>query len=134
MLQRLKESLNLRMVRRLEQAPVGNQVPLSDAYLAQRDGAMHGLGIGTTHDMISVLTGLLLPSLANREYTIREKMQIWRGKANGGDGLWNTQLSTDLTTRVTRREVPFYFFHGSLDYIVSYPLARRFFGLLDALP
>ena len=132
MLQRFKESRNLRMVRRLEQAPVGNQVPLSDAYLALRDGAMHGLGIGTTHDMTSVLTGLLLPSLANREYTIREKIQMWRGKVNGGDGLWNTQLSTDLTTRVTRLEIPFYFFHGSLDYTVSYPLARRFFGMLDA--
>ena len=132
MLQRFKETRNLRMVRRLEQAPVGDQVPLSDAYLALRDGAMHGLGIGTTHDMTSVLTGLLLRSLANREYTLGEKIQLWRGKLHAGSGLWNSQLSTDLTTRVTRLEIPLYFFHGSHDYTVSYPLARRFFGMLDA--
>ena len=29
-----------------------------DAYLALRDPAMHSLGIGTMHDMDSVLTGI----------------------------------------------------------------------------
>ncbi len=56
------------MVRKLEAAPVTiNGTP--DAYLALRDPAMHSLGIGTTHDMNSVITGIFLPSLACRDYT-----------------------------------------------------------------
>jgi hypothetical protein len=33
------------------------------AYLAVRDKAMHRLGVGTTHDMKSVLSGIFWPSL-----------------------------------------------------------------------
>ena len=93
---------------------------------------MHRLGIGTTHDMTSVLTGLLLPSLLNREYTLAEKVGLWRGKISSGRRLWNAQLSTDLTTTVTRLEVPIYFFHGAYDYTVSYPLARAYYDRLEA--
>jgi pimeloyl-ACP methyl ester carboxylesterase len=50
------------MVRDLEAAPVSMTTGTSDAYLKLRDKAMHRLGIGTTHDMKSVITGLFLPS------------------------------------------------------------------------
>ena len=121
------------MVRRLEEAPVGDVVPLPDPYVKLlRDVAMHRLGIGTTHDMTSIVTGLLLRLLLNREYTPSEKVDLWRGKLFSGRCLWNTQLSTDLTTKVTRLEVPVYFFHGAHDYTVSYPLAKSYFRRLDA--
>jgi pimeloyl-ACP methyl ester carboxylesterase len=132
MLQRFKDDGNTKMVRRLEEAPVGDAVPLPDSYLKVRDVAMHGLGIGTTHDMKSIVTGLLLRSLLSREYTLSEKVGMWRGKIFSGSRLWNTQLSTDLTTKVTRLEVPVYFFHGAYDYTVSYPLAKSYFERLDA--
>ena len=120
------------MVRTLEEAPVTDSVPLPNSYLSVRDSAMHSLGIGTTHDMKSVVTGLLLRSLENREYTLGEKMNMWRGKIFSGSQLWNTQLSTDLTTKVTRLEIPVYFFHGVYDYTVSYPLAKSYYEQLDA--
>ena len=41
---------------------------------------MHSLGIGTTHDMKSIVTGLLLRSFENREYALSEKMNLWRGE------------------------------------------------------
>jgi pimeloyl-ACP methyl ester carboxylesterase len=132
MLQRFKDEGNARMVRRLERAPVGDNVPLPGAYMKVRDVAMHTLGVGTTHDMASIVTGLLLRSLLSREYTLREKIAIWRGKIFSGRCLWNTQVSTDLTKKVTRLEVPVYFFHGVYDYTVSYPLARSYFESLDA--
>jgi len=132
MLQRFKNDGNAKMVRQLEEAPVGDAVPLPDSYLKVRDVAMHRLGIGTTHDMKSIVTGLLLRSLLNREYTLGEKVGMWRGKIFSGSRLWNTQLSTDLTTKVTRLEVPVYFFHGAYDYTVSYPLAKSYFELLEA--
>jgi pimeloyl-ACP methyl ester carboxylesterase len=111
---------------------VGGTVPLPDSYLKVRDVAMHGLGVGTTHDMSSIVTGLLLRSLLNREYTLGEKVGLWRGKIFSGNRLWNAQLSTDLTKTVTRLEVPAYFLHGVHDYTVSYPLAKSFYVRLDA--
>ena len=132
MLQRFKDDGNAKMVRRLEAAPIGDAAPLPDAYLKVRDVAMHELGVGTMHAMKSIVTGLLLASLLNREYTISEKIGLWRGKILSGDGLWNTQLSTDLTKKVTRLDIPVYYFHGVYDYTVSYPLAKSYYQLLVA--
>jgi pimeloyl-ACP methyl ester carboxylesterase len=132
MLQQFTVGGNTKMVQRLEEAPVGGAAPLPDAYLKVRDVAMHQLGVGTMHGMKSIVTGLLFPSLRNREYTLREKIGLWRGKIFSGDGLWNAQLSTDLATKVTRLEIPAYFFHGVYDYTVSYPLAKSYCQLLVA--
>jgi pimeloyl-ACP methyl ester carboxylesterase len=117
---------------RLAAAPIGDTAPLPDAYLRLRDVAMHELGVGTTHDMHSVFTGMFLPSLLHREYTLGEKINLWRGKLFSGNRLWNTQLSTDLTRKVTRLDVPVYFLHGVYDYTVSYALAKAYFERLQA--
>jgi pimeloyl-ACP methyl ester carboxylesterase len=74
MLKRFKDDGNAKMVRTLGEAPTINSVPLPDSYLSLRDSAMHSLGIGTTHDMKSIVTGLLLRSFENREYTLSEKI------------------------------------------------------------
>jgi len=132
MLQRFKDEGNTKMVRALEGAPVTDSVPLPDSYLSVRDSAMHSLGIGTTHAMRSVVTGLLLRSFENREYTLPEKINMWRGKVFSGTRLWNTQLSTDLTKKVTRLDIPVYFFHGVYDYTVSYSLAKSYYDQLEA--
>jgi pimeloyl-ACP methyl ester carboxylesterase len=132
MLKRFKDDGNAKMVRTLGEAPTINSVPLPDSYLSLRDSAMHSLGIGTTHDMKSIVTGLLLRSFENREYTLSEKIGMWRGKIFSGSRLWNTQLSTDLTKTVTRLEIPVYFLHGVYDYTVSYPLAKSYYEQLDA--
>lgn len=124
---------NERMVKQLRAAPVTMTGGTPDAYLAVRDAAMHGLGIGTTRDMRSVMTGIFLPSLANREYTLPEKINLWAGKSRSGVGaLWPEMLATDLSLKVTHLEVPVYFVHGSHDYTVSYTLARTYFDALSA--
>jgi pimeloyl-ACP methyl ester carboxylesterase len=132
MLQRYTAEVNTGRVRQLGAAPVGTTVPLPAAYLRIRDVAMHELGVGTTHDMKSIVTGLLLCSLLNREYTLSEKIGMWRGKILSGSRLWNTELSTDLTTKVKRLQLPVYFFHGTYDYTVSYPLAMAYYERLHA--
>jgi pimeloyl-ACP methyl ester carboxylesterase len=132
MLQRYKDEGNSKMAQRLESAPVGDTAPLPEAYLKVRDVAMHELGVGTTHDMKSVFTDMFLRSLLHREYTLGEKIALWRGKLFSGSRLWNTQLSTDLTKKVTRLELPVYFLHGVYDYTVSYPLAKAYFERLEA--
>ncbi|MBL0177489.1 MAG: alpha/beta hydrolase [Ignavibacteria bacterium] len=132
MLGRFTAEGNESMARRLAEAPVGDTVPLPDAYLSVRDVAMHRLGIGTMRDMRSIVRGLFLPSLQFREYTLGEKINLWRGKIFSGNRLWNTQLATDLTKRVTRLEIPVYFLHGVHDYTVSYTEARSYFAKLEA--
>jgi pimeloyl-ACP methyl ester carboxylesterase len=132
MLQRFTADRNARMVRRLEASPVDGTLPLPDAYQAVRDVAMHRLGIGTMHDMTSIVSGLLLPSLRFREYSLKDKVALWRGKAFSGKLLWNAQLATDLTTTVTRLALPVYFLHGVHDYTVSYQLARSYYRQLEA--
>jgi pimeloyl-ACP methyl ester carboxylesterase len=132
MLWRFTEDRNEKMARTLMASPVGGAVPLPDGYLSVRDVAMHRLGVGTTHDMTSIVSGLLLRSLRFREYSLKEKIALWRGKIFAGSRLWNTQPATDLMKTVPRLDLPVYFLHGVHDYTVSYALARSYHEQLIA--
>jgi pimeloyl-ACP methyl ester carboxylesterase len=133
MLEQFKKKGKEKMIRKLESA----QVTIADGtphdYLALRDEAMHSLGIGTTHDMKSIITGMFLPSLTCREYTLTEKINLWRAKAKSGVSiLWDTILVTDLSKQVPEIKIPVYFFHGIYDYTVSYPLAKEYYQQIKA--
>jgi pimeloyl-ACP methyl ester carboxylesterase len=122
-----------KMVNRLAAAPVSDAHGTPKRYLAVRDKAMHRLGVGTTHDMRSVITGIFLPSLASPQYSVAEKVRLWRGKrASGVSALWDDMLSTDLAERVPSLEVPTYFLHGVFDRTCSYDLARDYFQRMQA--
>jgi pimeloyl-ACP methyl ester carboxylesterase len=133
MLKQFKENGNSGMVRKLEAAPVTMEGGTPDAYRALRDGAMHSLGIGTSHNMNSVITGIFLPSLASRDYTFMEKVNMWRGKSRSGISvLWDKILSTDLSNKVQELSIPVYFLEGIYDYTVSYTEAKSYFEKLKA--
>ena len=102
MLPQFKVNGNTRMVRQLERAPVTLSVPLPPSYAAVRDAAMHTLGVGTTRDMRSVVTGIFLPSWRFPEYTLRELINLWRGKLFSHASLWNEMIATDLTAQSDR--------------------------------
>ena len=123
---------NKRMVRKLQNAPVTMTPPLSRSYDLIRDEVMHGLGIGTTRDMTSVVSGIFIPSWQSRAYTLGEKVNIWRGKAAARAAQWNEMVSTDLTQKVPALDLPVYFLHGAYDYTVSYSEARAYFAQLQA--
>jgi pimeloyl-ACP methyl ester carboxylesterase len=132
MLKRYKEKGNAKMARRLEAASPTMAVSLPASYMKVRDKAMHELGVGTTHDMRSVITGVFLPSWLFREYTLGEKLALWRGKFSGDKLLWDKTIAIDLTKVVQEVEIPVYFFHGKYDYTVSYPLAKAYLDQLRA--
>jgi pimeloyl-ACP methyl ester carboxylesterase len=133
MLRRLQEEGKTRLARKLLAAPVTMTRGTPRNYLSVRDAAMHTLGVGTTRDMRSVLIGIFLRSLQCRDYTLREKFNLWRGKASSGVSVvWETMLSTDLSDRVPRIERPAYFLHGRHDYTCSYTVARGYFDKLSA--
>jgi pimeloyl-ACP methyl ester carboxylesterase len=121
-----------RMVRRLEAAPVTMDAPLPKAYMRVRDAAMHRLGVGTTRDMRSVVTGVFAPVWLTPGYTLREKAAIWRGKTFSRGAMWDDFQATDLTAKVTELELPAYFCGGRYDYTVSYDLARSYLDKLRA--
>ncbi len=103
----------------------------SRGYNKIRDAYMHRAGIGTTHKMKSVLKGIFLASLLNKEYTILEKINLWRGKLFVNK---NTQLNMkhDLREIVTSLEVSTYFFSGIYDYTVNYQLTGNYLAELIA--
>lgn len=132
-LQRYREMGKTRMVRRLEASPVtAATIPLPGSYDAVRDRVMHQLGVGTTRDMRSVVTGLFLPSLRSPEYTPREKVNLWRGKIFSRAALRDEMLAADLTKRIPALRLPAYFLHGRHDYTVAYELSRAYVRQLAA--
>jgi pimeloyl-ACP methyl ester carboxylesterase len=133
MLEQFKANGNTAMVRKLEAAPVTLMGGTPAAYLQVRDQAMHLLGVGTTRDMQSVITGILLPSWLSREYTLGEKVNLWRGKAQGGVSiLFETMQRTDLSQQLTDFHLPVYFLSGVYDYTCNYTLAKDYFEQISA--
>ena len=98
---------------------------LSEEYNKIRDILMHRSGIGTTHDMESVVTGIVFASLKNREYTLMEKINLWRGKPllNQSKQL---KMKDDIREIVTKLDVPVYFFSGAFDYTVNYEMSEEY--------
>jgi len=133
MLKHLKEEGNKKMVRRLEAAPVTMTGGTPVQYLALRDEAMHSLGIGTMHNMRSIISGIFFLSWQFREYTLKEKTNLWRSKASTGVSVvWSKMLATDLSQTVPELNLPVYFFEGIYDYTCSYEEAKLYFQQLKA--
>jgi pimeloyl-ACP methyl ester carboxylesterase len=124
---------NFDLMRKLEAAPFKMTVPLPPSYMAIRDEAMHTLGVGTTRKMRSVISGMFVPTWLESQYTLREKINIWRGKWSADSSrLWNQVLMTDISTKLTKLNIPVYFLHGKHDYTTSYALAKAYLQKLDA--
>ena len=132
MVSRYRAAGNDSMVRQLEAAPPTMTVPVPVQYMRLRDKAMHELGVGTTRDMTSVMKGVFLASWLCPDYTVMEKLNIWRGKFSSDARLWDEVLAMDLTRMITTLGVPTYFFHGKYDYTVSYPETKAYLGMLRA--
>jgi pimeloyl-ACP methyl ester carboxylesterase len=123
---------DLAMVRKILEAPVSMNDGLSDAWLRLRDKAMHRLGVGTTRDMRSVISGVFLPVWRCRAYTLREKINFWRGTIWSRRFLWDHILRTDLASQVKRLNLPVYFLIGRHDYTTNHKLAREFYIQIEA--
>lgn len=133
MLERFQMSGDKKMAQKLKAAPVTMSTGIPNSYLRLRDPAMHRLGIGTTHHMNSVITGIFIPSWQFRGYTIREKINLWRAKFRSGvSAVWNTMVSTDLIKETPKLDIPVYFLHGIYDYTCSYTEAKAYFEQLQA--
>ncbi len=83
--------------------------------------------------MDSVVTGILLPSFASHDYTLMEKINMWRGKSRSGvAALWHDMITMDLSKQLPELAIPVYFFEGVYDYTCNYSVAKSYFETLKA--
>lgn len=128
MLDFYEQSDHHKNVNALKAAPYG-----TPGYDRIRDQMMHQAGIGTTRTMDSVFTGVFLAVMKNREYTVTEKVNIWRGKAfTKKTRLYQELWQCDLSKSLTRVDVPIYFFVGAYDYTVNRHLSEAYFEKIQA--
>jgi pimeloyl-ACP methyl ester carboxylesterase len=120
------------MVRKLDAAPVSMEDGLSPAWMRLRDAAMHQAGVGHTRDIDSVVTGIFLPVWRVRAYTLRDKINVWRGKIWSRPFFWDQLLRDDLKTRLTTFDLPVYFFVGRHDQTANPTLSRAYFDAIEA--
>lgn len=135
MLEQYKVQGNEKMVKKFNDCPIlTDEVAYSEYFTSSlRDTAMHELGVGTTHDMHSVITGIFFPSLRCTAYTQAERINIWRGKVFAQ----NTPVVTDsfdfnAFETVQELQIPIYFLAGAYDYTCAYSLQQDYYEYIQA--
>ena len=83
-LEQYKKDQKKKFVDKLIDNPIIMTEPIPDEFIKIRDYAMHDLGIGTMREMRNVCNRHFIPSLLFREYSIGEKINLWKGKASSG--------------------------------------------------
>jgi len=112
----------------LKKAPYGTA-----GYERIRDRVMHEAGIGTTHTMYSVFTGIFLAVIKHREYLLKEKIQIWQGLTFSKNSQLNKEFrQANLSDLISRLEIPVIFLSGAYDYTVNHHLSEIYLEELQA--
>ena len=98
-----------------------------------RDKSMHELGIGTMHNMKSIIKGVFFPVWTCRAYTIREKFNIWYSKFSfvNRSNLREQIINLDVTNSVHKLDVPVYFLSGKFDLTVNCDLSKEYLTKLE---
>ncbi|MEM1484889.1 alpha/beta hydrolase [Oscillospiraceae bacterium PP1C4] len=133
MLDYYTKSGDKKMVKKLLKVSHTMENPSSEDFEKISDEVIHKAGVGTTRDMKSIITGVFIPSFFASEYTVNEKINLWKGKwADYARTMKQKMDVTDLSTAVTTFKVPVYFLHGKYDYTCAYPMAKDYLDKIDA--
>lgn len=129
------ESGNKKMQKEFDKYPIMDSMEAYDAYFQSslRDHAMHELGVGTMHNMNSVITGIFFPSLRCKAYTPMERINIWRAKAFVAPSPVSIDRTKfDAFSQVKAIEIPIYFLGGEHDMTCCYSLQKDFYEQIEA--
>jgi pimeloyl-ACP methyl ester carboxylesterase len=135
MLEQYRSAENLKMAKKFESYPILSSDEAYGQYFTSslRDTAMHELGVGTTHDMNSVISGIFFPSLRCTVYTPAERINIWRGKAFArATSVVADSAQFNAFNDVPALEIPIYFLAGIYDYTCSYSLQKEYYEQIQA--
>ncbi|MGE5421471.1 MAG: alpha/beta fold hydrolase, partial [Chloroflexota bacterium] len=99
-----------------------------------RDKSMHELGIGTMHNMKSIMSGVFYPVWLCRAYTLREKFNIWHSKFSfvNKSGLRRQVISLNIQNEVPGIDIPAYFLSGKYDLTVNHDLSKEYLKELQS--
>lgn len=127
---------NSKMVAELKKYPILENdsllLPFFNSVL--RDKAQHDLGVGTMHNMKSIIKDVFVPVWTCKAYTVREKVNIWVSKFSfqKKTGLRKEVFLTDIPAKVPRLEIPVYFFSGKYDLTVNKDLSKEYLEKMEA--
>jgi pimeloyl-ACP methyl ester carboxylesterase len=126
---------NAKMIKWFEENPIDKSENLTKYFTSSnlRDTAMHDLGVGTTHKMRSIISGIFFPSLRNIDYTPIERINIWRGN----EFVKTTPIKTSFFffnafDKIPKIDIPIFFLAGIYDYTVCYSLQKEYFEHIQA--
>lgn len=126
---------NDKMAEKFEKIPIRESEEMYEEYFSSslRDTAMHELGVGTTRDMNSAISGIFFPSLKCKAYTWQERINVWRGKAVSTQfPVVAESIQFNAFEEVPSLQVPIYFFAGQYDYTCCYSLQKEYYEQIDA--
>jgi pimeloyl-ACP methyl ester carboxylesterase len=127
---------NSKMVAEFKKYPILENDSLILPFLNSvlRDKAQHDLGIGTMHNMRSIIKDIFLPVWTCKAYTIREKLNIWISKFSflKKAGLRGEIIQSDIASKVPRLEIPVYFISGRYDLTVNKDLSKEYLEKIEA--
>ncbi|MEM5769143.1 MAG: alpha/beta hydrolase, partial [Bacillota bacterium] len=135
MLEQYRSAENLKMVKKFESYPILTSDEAYGQYFTSslRDNAMHELGVGTTHNMSSVISGIFFPSLRCTVYTPAERINIWRGKAFArATSVVAESAQFNAFNDVPALDIPIYFLAGIYDYTCNYSLQKEYYEQIQA--
>lgn len=127
---------NLKMVAELEKYPILENdsllLPFFNSVL--RDKAQHDLGIGTMHNMRSIIKDVFFSVWTCKAYTVREKLNIWVSKFSflKKTGLRGEIIQSDIAAKVPKLEIPVYFLSGKYDLTVNKDLSKKYLEMIEA--
>ncbi len=136
MINQYQSNGNSKMVAEFKKYPILNNdscmLPFFNSVL--RDKAQHELGIGTMHNMRSIIKDIFLPVWTCKAYTVREKINIWISKFSflKKAGLRREILQSDFTAKIPALEIPVYFISGRYDLTVNKDLSKEYLKNIEA--
>ena len=136
MLNQYLDDGNSKMVAELKKYPILENDSILLLYFNSvlRDKAQHDLGIGTMHNMKSIIKGVFFPVWMCRAYTLKEKYNIWYSKISfvNKSGLREQIINSDIPAKVPGIDIPVYFFSGKYDLTVNNGLAKEYLKKLNS--
>ncbi len=127
---------NTKMVAELKKYPIleHDSLILSFFNSVLRDKTQHDLGIGTMHNMRSIIKDVFLAVWTCRAYTVKEKLNIWISKFSfiKRSGLRYQLLNSDIPRDVPELDIPVYFFSGKYDLTVNKDLSKKYLNNLTS--
>lgn len=95
--------------------------------------ALHDLGHGMMQDMKSIASGVFFPLMGFRDYTIMERLHIWKGFKLIKDSPIDVDcMNFNAFETVPRVNLPVYFLAGRNDLTCAYGIQKNYFTSLEA--